>query len=149
MAVEITHALREALEADGLDPAELIEEFRSWKALGPSGEDDCYLFGKDAAYVRPKAGDLPYSLRHVHLVPLTDADQLGRWDKAWERYSRRTSDRHLVYVDDKKGNFLLIYILPDGDAHRIAEMRTPEDKETMEGFAHTAAAFLDDGSVIA
>ena len=50
---------------------------------------------------------------------------------------------------DDSGDFLLIAILDEPSAHSIADMRTPENKATMDGFAAVAEAFCLDGSVIA
>lgn len=43
--VAITNALRGQMQAWGLDPAELIEDFTTWKS-GP--EDDHFTFGSNA-----------------------------------------------------------------------------------------------------
>ena len=48
-----------------------------------------------------------------------------------------------------EANYLLIYILPEPEAHIAAGMKTREHRELMEGFANVAAAFLDSGNVIA
>jgi mRNA interferase YafO len=77
-----------------------------------------------------------------------DNAQRRVWEKKFRRGSRRTSDRVLIYAGKQSGPFLLIFILDEPDAHRIAAMRTREDRETMEGFAEVAAAFLWDGSII-
>ena len=85
-------------------------------------------------------------------MPLSDQEQLKRWNTAWLRRSRKTSDRVLVYVERIAGNqayHLLIYVLPEPEAHTIATMKTREHRELMEGFANVAAAFLDSGDVIA
>lgn len=145
MAVEITLALRAALEQDGLNADDFIQDFTEWKADCAAGrEDDSYWFGRDGAYRTPKVGTKQYALRHVHLVPITDPEALSKWNFMWEKRRNRTSDRVLVYSKDARSNFLLIFILPEGDAHWIAD----NDPGTMEGFASTAEAFLD-GSIIA
>ena len=54
----------------------------------------------------------------------------------------------LVYVASDTGDCLLIAILDEPGAHAVADMRTPENKATMEAFAAVAEAFCDDGSVI-
>ena len=71
----------------------LVESFQNWKSGGEYGH---YLFGKDAAYAAPSVDGTPYLLRHVHLAPLSDQEQLKRWNGAWLRRSRKTSDRVLV-----------------------------------------------------
>lgn len=122
--------------------------FSEWKDRGSDGEYHSYLFGKDSAYISPKVDGIPYTLRHVHLVPIKQADLLARWNKAFKTKSRKTSDRVLVYVDDGSKNMLLIFILPEPDAHDIAKMQTVEDKAIMLGFAEVAGAFLDTGEII-
>jgi mRNA interferase YafO len=142
MAVRITNALRDVLHLEDLDSHRLMSQFEQWKRDWPSKEYDAYQFGKDGAYVRPEVGGAPYSLRHVHLPPLLDLAKLRRWNKGWQFRSRKTSNRVLVYSEDGRGNYLLIYVLNEPDAHEIARMRTPEHRELMEGFAAVAEAFL-------
>ena len=120
-----------------------------WVQLPESEQYKNFLFGKDAAYISPKVGGDPYRLRHVHLVPLTELEDLEKWDKAHKRKSRKTSNRHLVYASDGRGNHLLIYILDEPSAHEVAAMRTPKNKDVMQGFAAVAEAFIFDGSIIA
>jgi mRNA interferase YafO len=43
---------------------------------------------------------------------------------------------------------LLIFILPEPDAHDIAKMQTAQDKAIMLGFAEVAGAFLDTGEIL-
>jgi mRNA interferase YafO len=121
-------------------------EFRRWKSADEYGS---YWFGKDSAYVAPAVNGERYILRHVHLVPLADKVQLIKWNQAWKRRGRKTSDRVLVYVGDHRGDVLLIFILPEPDAHAVAAMKTQTHKEIMAGFATVAEAFIADGSIIA
>jgi len=86
-------------------------------------------------------------LRHVHIVPFNDPQARKRWFGAFRRFGRKTSDRHLVYVADDRGNFGLIYILDEPDAHRIAKMQGAHEREIMNGFALIAENFLWDGSL--
>ena len=146
MYVTMTQELRASLARDGLDGDELIERFTKWKSGDEYGS---YYFGKDSAYVRPHVDGKPYQLRHVHTVPLQDQDALRRWKTVYRRRGRKTSDRVLVYTADGKDGFLLIYVLEEPTAHEIANMKTVEDTEIMEGFAEVAAAFIDNGDVIA
>lgn len=146
MDVKITKALKHALEEDRLNSQLFMDLFREWKQ---SGEFNSYSFGKDSAYFKPCVDGKQYVLRHVHLVPVFDKTQLSKWNKGWQFKSRKTSNRVLIYVDDGKGGFLLIYILSEPDAHEVALMRTQKHKELMEGFAKVAEAFVFDGSIIA
>ncbi len=82
-------------------------------------------------------------------MPVIDKQQLVSWKKFWKFKGRKTSNRVLVYAADNKGNFFLIFILSEPDAHEIALMKTPAHKEIMEGFAAVAEAFIFDGSIIA
>jgi Toxin YafO, type II toxin-antitoxin system len=80
----------------------------------------------------------------VHLKPIEDESGLLHWMRQFGRRSRKTSDRVLVYTVGSTGNFLLIFILPEPDAHKIAR----EHPQTMQSFARVAAAFINDGTVI-
>lgn len=147
MTVQATKKLQEQFES--LDEFnEFASAFAQWKAEGVAGEYNSYLFGKDSAYSTPKVDGTPYTLRHVHLVPITEISALTKWDKNWKNKSRKTSDRVLVYVGDETDGMLLIFILPEPDAHEIARMQTAQDKEIMQGFAEVAAAFLDSGVIL-
>lgn len=149
-SVKLTRALTAALDAEsGNAHRLLVESFRTWKRGDEYGH---YLFGKDSAYAKPSVDGTPYLLRHVHLAPLSDPEQLRRWNSAWQRRSRKTSDRVLVYAEriaDHQLSYLLIYVLPEPEAHAIATMQTRQHHELMEGFANVAAAFLESGDVIA
>lgn len=123
--------------------------FDAWKLEGEAGEYTNALFGKDSAYATPKVGTEQYQLRHVHLVPLRDPQQLKAWNRAHQRQSRKTSDRVLVYASDSRDKHLLIYILDEPSAHSIAQMLSSEDKLLMHRFAAIAEAFLNDGSIVA
>lgn len=144
MKVRITRALSTILQTDNLTEQVLMKKFEEWKCGDEYGS---YLFGKDSAYSRPKIhGKL--HLRHVHLPPLMDKVQLERWNKQWKRRGRKTSDRVLIYVQDQQDNYLLIFILPEPEAHTVAQMQTPEDRMLMEKFATVAAEFLETGNII-
>ncbi|KQV51333.1 type II toxin-antitoxin system YafO family toxin [Duganella sp. Root336D2] len=145
MSVKITTVLRQSLEAQGLDADKLLVDFAEWKA---GDEYDHFFFGKDAPYTTPVVDNEKNVLMHVHLVPLKDYDQLANWKKKFRHRSRKTSDRVLVYVSDKRKGHLLIYILDEPDAHEIARMKTAEHRELMEGFAVVASEFLDTGEVL-
>ncbi|MCX8518124.1 MAG: type II toxin-antitoxin system YafO family toxin [Rhodoferax sp.] len=145
MAVQATQLLQNQFDQNPDDCSELLSAFKEWKA---KGEYSSYLFGKDSAYIAPKVDGIPYALRHVHLAPIAQTDKLKKWNKAWKNKGRKTSDRVLVYVSNAS-EALLIYVLPEPDAHEIARMETPEDKHLMQSFAAIAAAFLDRGEVIA
>jgi mRNA interferase YafO len=147
MTVNITKALKAALQADNLDEQILLESFQQWKES--RDEYGSYLFGKDSAYTIPKIDGKSYRLRHVHLPPLSTPEPLEVWNKQWQRRGRKTSDRVLVYVEDDQGNYLLIFILPEPMAHEIAKMQTPAHRQIMESFASVATKFLETGQVIA
>jgi mRNA interferase YafO len=147
MVVKITTALKSALDSDKLDSQLFCNLFKQWKLS--KDEHGCYHFGKDSAYVTPLINGDKYILRHVHLVPVIDKDQLSLWKRRWSFRRRKTSNRVLIYVDDKKGNYLLIYILSEPDAHEAALMKTQQHRELMDGFAAVAEAFIEDGSILA
>jgi mRNA interferase YafO len=146
MDVKITSVLRALMVSDNLDVDLFLDQFAKWKSGDEYGS---YLFGKDASYAKPEAQGYSYALRHVHLVPLADHEQLKMWDNKWRRRGRKTSDRALVYVEAPKNKYLLIFILDEPDAHAIAAMNTSEDRATMEGFLEIAIEFLETGTVIA
>lgn len=148
MATRLTFALRALLLARNEDPDNFAAEFDHWKSLGDNGEYASFLFGKDGAYSSPKVNGDPNTLRHVHLVPLSDPGQLTRWNQAFRRRSRKTSDRALVYVSDPYCGNLLIYILDEPDAHEVARMGTPKHKTAMLQFAAIADHFIQTGEVL-
>ncbi|MGN6225531.1 type II toxin-antitoxin system YafO family toxin [Pseudoxanthomonas sp.] len=147
MSVKLSNALKAQLLDSGIDSEAFAREFATWKAGWPKGEYNHALFGKDAAYVRPKVGTELYRLRHVHIVPFIDKRARKRWFRAFEFRRRKTSDRHLVYVADDRSNFGLIYILDEPDAHRIALMAGEKERQVMEGFAVMAENFIFDGTL--
>lgn len=149
MATSFTAVLRNQLIQLAEDPANFAAEFDRWKAEGEAGEFDSLLFGKDSAYIAPAVAGLPNVLRHVHLVPLFDARTKELWIKRWQRRSRKTSDRALVYVSDQAHGHLLIYILQEPLAHEIASMKTPEHWRLMHQFAKVAEHFIQTGRIIA
>ncbi len=136
--------LRRQLVALGEDPDNFADEFNAWKAKGAAGEYDNYMFGKDGAY----GTRLPQSLRHVHLVPLADAAALAAWNTQWFRRGRKVSDRALVYASDATHGHLLIFILNEPDAHRVARMQSPAAVTLMLKLAKIAERFIQDGAVI-
>ena len=158
MAVRITEALKAQLESlkaaleavkscsgEALGPEKLLADFERWKTI--QGEYGSYFFGKDGGYIAPKVDGNPYVLRHVHLPPMTDREQLDKWNLDWKRKSRKTSNRVLVYCQDGS-DYLLIYVLPEPDAHEIARMENAADRATMIGFARVAEAFVNRREVI-
>lgn len=162
MAVGITATLRRELEAAKAaltttdpqlaakfpSPLRLLADFEAWKAGGAAAEYDSPVFGKDGAYADPAVNGQRYKLRHVHLPPMGDPEGLKKWNAAWRRRGRKVSDRALVYCEDG-ADYLLIFILPEPDAHEIARMATPEDRHSMEAFARIAAAFIERREIIA
>lgn len=138
MAIYYTDDLREAL-GDFTD--DFLEEFAWWKADPEDREYSSPIFGKDASYERILVNGKAFVLRHVHLAP-TNPDAQVVWNKRWKQRSRKTSDRALVYVSDGRDDHLLIFILDEPDAHAVAEMKTAEDRATMEGLAECADEFL-------
>lgn len=111
-------------------------------------EYDEYLFGKDGAYQLPTVNGRRNVLRHVHLVPLKSPEQLKQWDKSWHFRRRKSSDRALVYVDNGRGDYLLIHILNDPGAHETASMRTLQHRQLMEQLAKVADMFIHSGQVL-
>lgn len=148
MKVQITAYLRDELLRLGTDPQKFIEAFDEWKSRGPAGEYDHYYFGKDAEYLRPLIAGKRV-LRHVHLVPGDNSADLAEWNRDWSRYRRRKSDTALVYADGGRHGYLLIAILWEPSGHEVAEMRTQESADLMNGFANVADQFQFNGSIVA
>lgn len=150
MPTYCTQSFVDQLATLGEQVDEFVQEFSEWKKNWPAGEYHSYIFGKDGGYYGAvQAAVTSGRLKHVHLVPLCDLNQLSEWNKAWRRRSRKTSDRALVYAEDNSGNYLLIFILDEPTAHEIARMRTSENKTLMLQFAAVADAWAFNGEIIA
>lgn len=147
--VKVTKIIEAVFSNAGADLEELRNLFAHWKSLGPQGEDEVYEFGKDVPYERPHVNGEKNVLMHVHLVPIVDLDKKDEWDRNWERYSRRTSNRTLVYVNDGSKKFLLIDIIPEPDGHEIPKMLTQQHKKIMEFYAEIADQYIYGGKIIA
>ena len=146
LQVKTTLILEQVFLNAGTNLVEFCELFAEWKSLG---EDEVYEFGKDVPYERPLVNGQKNVLMHVHLVPIIDLEKKKKWDKNWEQYSRRTSNRALVYVNDGSVKFLLIDIIPEPDAHEIPKMHTAKHKEIMQFYAQIADQFLYFDKIIA
>lgn len=130
--VRIVSSLEARLIANGLDPNQLLQDFSSWK--DSSDPDSCYIFGKDAFNMNSTR------LRHVHMVPLFSNDDQEKWNLAWRRFSRRTSDRYLFYADGGvREGYLLIDILDDPGAHTIW---SPANKQILSNWEEIAEKFI-------
>ena len=147
--VRTTRIIEASFLGAGLNLLEFCDLFRDWKVAGKAGEDDFYEFGKDAPYETPQVNGRKNILMHVHLVPLIEIRKKREWDENWGRYSRRTSNKALVYVGNGRAQFLLIAILPEPMAHKICKMATPEDHDLMHSFAAIADAFIYFDKIIA
>lgn len=147
MTIQYTSQLADQLIALNKSPDAFAQAFSDWKAGGIRTEFSSPLFGKDGAYGRLPIPMSTASLKHVHLVPLADVEALKKWDKAHKRGSRKVSDRALVYAEDSRSNFLLIFILEEPTAHNIAEMKTTEHKTLMTLFATLAETWSLTGKV--
>lgn len=153
MKVQLTGYLREELSLlhttpdQFLDPDQFVLEFAEWKSSGSDGEFDYFYFGKDSEYARPMINGVRV-LRHVHLAPFDDTAGFAEWNRDWRKYRRRKSDTALVYADGGRHGFLLIAILWEPGAHEVAEMKTQESADAMNGFANVADQFIFDGTIL-
>jgi len=145
--VHLTKLLRQTLEEDGYDADDFADCFANWKALGPSGEYSDPYFGKDSEYARPLR-DGRRVLRHIHLPPESNPDEVAKWERDFARRTRKTSDTSLIYAHDDRHGYLLIYIVREPNGHAVAEMATRECRELMEQLADVAGAFLHDGKIL-
>lgn len=138
--------------ADYADPAGAVQtfcnNFAAWKAgLAARPSRGAPQFGKDFPYSFPLVLNR-MKLMHVHLIP-ADAAEREDWMKRFRRdsCSDRTSDKILVYAED--GNkYLLIYILPEGKSHEMAEKarKSPgRERDLFQKFAEIAEDFLTFG----
>ena len=92
---------------------QLLKDFRAWVDLGPQGEDEHPVFGKDG-----KNRDSNV-LWHVHIIPLDTAAQ-AQWEDDFENFRKRTSDRLLFYAyDGDRIGYLLIDVIDDPNGHEI------------------------------
>ena len=119
----------------------------SWKALGAAAEFSDPYFGKDGEYSQPIRNGRRV-LRHVHLPPESNPEEVGRWDAQAKRGSRKTSDTSLIYAFDARHGYLLIYVAREPDGHVLSDMGTKETVDLMNNFADVAEAFLFDGSIL-
>lgn len=106
----VAPALREKLTSCGLDPEILQADFIDWKS---GDEDGSYFFARDGLN-----RDSKY-LAHAHILP-TIQDALDKWNSAWSKHRKRTSDRYLFYVDGGLlFGYLLLDIVDDPGAHHV------------------------------
>jgi hypothetical protein len=137
MQVRLTQLLEQTLLSAGDSPQTLINLFTDWKS-GP--EDGSYHFGKDAFNRDSRL------LRHVHMIPVGVPGDLAKWDAAWGRESKRTSDRFLFYADGGRPyGFLLIFIVNDPGAHGFLDDRA--NKALLGKFEQIADDFVHFGTV--
>lgn len=153
MKVKMTDFLRQELLEIGEDPEGYIQDFIRWKSAGPAGQYSFYFFGKDGAYKRPLSSNKEEVLRHVHLAPHPTSRYYLKWNIVWDRAKRyrripgrRVSNTVLVYADGGPSyGYLLITILWEDvkpGAHKIAQMKTAEDVETMLDLVFIAEEFV-------
>jgi hypothetical protein len=131
--VHVASALREKLDIIAGAADALAAEFALWKS---GGEDDHYDFGKDGLDLRSKV------LYHVHLVPKNVPEAQDAWDKAWERYGKRTSDRYLFYAyGGQRLGWLLLDVIDDPGAHEVWEDAFREYRQQLEAWAQDFTDF--------
>ena len=128
------------------DLEEFVSDFESWKKGDEYGS---YIFGKDSAYIKPQVSGASNALKHVHLVPAERTEARRKWDQQWRRKGRKTSDRVLVYAEDPTYGYLLIFILDEPTAHRVAQMRIEAHKTAMYRFRDIATNFVTYGTTAA
>jgi mRNA interferase YafO len=142
MNVKITKAFRKRFEANGINADRFVELFSEWKKGDALGHK---IFGKDNPYETPLVDGKPYTLRHVHLIPLHDPKETSKWLSQYASRSQKTSDRALVYITNLAGDHLLIALLEEPGAHAMARSKNPVDVETMKAYALIAAEFMRSG----
>ncbi|CDG83313.1 type II toxin-antitoxin system YafO family toxin [Janthinobacterium agaricidamnosum] len=147
IVVKASKILESQFRLSRLDFSCFVQLFTTWKSAALIGEDEFYPFDAHSAYIRPLSAGKQHVARHVHLVPLRDLAKKPSWKLRTSRRSRRSSDRVLIYVHDA-GNYLLLAILPEPEAHQITRMLYPQDAEAMRSLAEIAEEFLYTGKVI-
>lgn len=149
MRVRLTDFFRQELVGMGEDPEAFIREFSGWKAMGASGAHNHRYYGKDGLYRTPLV-DGQRVLYHVHLEPHDESQYFADWDAAWSRkgHGKRVSNTVLIYAFDLNHGYLLLTILWEPDAHDIADMLTPQDRQLMTDLASVAAQFIFAGTCI-
>jgi hypothetical protein len=91
-----------------------IDSFKQSVSEFITNPNDSYEFGKD---VGPSPGKF---LWHVHMVPVSCPNALKQWDQDYERYTRCTSDRYLLYAKNTPNlSILLIDHILDPGAHSL------------------------------
>ena len=73
MLVKTTNSLKSIFDRENFDIKLFCEEFKLWKS---KDEHSSCLFGKDSAYIAPTVNGEKYILRHVHLIPVMDQEQI-------------------------------------------------------------------------
>ncbi|MDM0029895.1 type II toxin-antitoxin system YafO family toxin [Variovorax saccharolyticus] len=144
--VQLSDLLYDALEAEGVGPDWFADQFADWKALGTAGEYASFYFGKDGAYAEPRRGGCMV-LRHAHLPP-GDPAALAEWARLHRRRRRRTSDTCVIYTQDARFGYLLLYIAREPTGHAISDMRVPAAARFMSQLADAAEAFMHDGAIV-
>lgn len=127
-------------EQIGADVARtMAERFHLVQEAGAAPCPASFFFGRDMPYSAPK---LPcgYPLRHIHLAPMSDANDLRIWRRQFDAGREQTSDVALVYVQNAYNEYLLIAVLPQ--AHSVAQMTTPNQKKLMDFFARIGEEFI-------
>ncbi|PAU78932.1 type II toxin-antitoxin system YafO family toxin [Halomonas salipaludis] len=128
-----TTQLRDALGEDSF--RQLRDEFLDWLQVG---EYEHITFGKDSAFRTPRLA-VDEELRHVHLIPIFDEAARDQWLLRYQRRSRKTSSRILVYTrgyyDPEK--YLLIDILDEPDGHDLM----CQDPQLINALAELAERF--------
>ena len=145
--VKLTQRLRNNLITAGVDPDDFATYFGAWKAFGAKGEYLDPYFGKDGFYAKPLRNN-KMVLRHVHLPPEQDENEIVDWEKKAKRGSLKTSDNVLIYAEDKVHGYLLIYFVREPNGHSIAEMKTADSIKLMNEFCDTAEAFIQNGTIL-
>lgn len=141
MAIYVAPLFAESAKKAGLDPAKVVEQFAWWKH-SEDRLDSSFWFGRDSAYVDPEVGGKKYRLRHAHLPP-GDVRAKDRWTTLFRRGREKTSDRALVYAQASNGDYVLLQVLDEPGAHKIARMLSAADKKLMQDLAAQAAKFID------
>jgi hypothetical protein len=117
MKIHLSSDLHQRFASLGEDPDRLVHEFEKWKG-DPDGRQTI-IFGRDVANTGSRY------VRHAHMIPMNDADNLALWKKIYAKnkkynsYQPQLSDRYLIYANGGRYGYLMMDIINDPGAHRI------------------------------
>lgn len=93
------------------------------------------VFGRDVANIGSQY------VRHAHMIPINDANNLALWKKIhaknqkYNRHQHQLSDRYLIYANGGRYGYLIMDIINDPGAHQIWASRFKAVRDRWEEIA--------------